>query len=123
MRLIEPAEIDRQKNGIDGVIAGQAFCCVVHAIAAAYPLGPYADGSSSASLVLYCADVDAVFTRAVEAGATIREPVQNFVTGDRYGTLVDPFGRRWAIMTRIENVSREEAARRVKEWLAANMPT
>lgn len=81
-------------------------------------LPPETEGSS-ASLVLYCADVDAVFARAVEAGATVREPVQNFVTGDRFGSLADPFGRRWAILTRVENVSREEGHRRVEEWLAS----
>lgn len=81
-------------------------------------VAPPSDGSASASLVLYCADVDAVFARAVAAGATVREPVQDFVTGDRFGSLLDHFGRRWAIMTRVEDVSREEADKRVKEWLA-----
>ena len=83
-------------------------------------VAPNGDGTASASLVLYCADVDAVFARAVEAGATVREPVQTFVTGDRFGTIVDPHGRRWAIMTRVEDVSREEAERRVQAWLASN---
>lgn len=83
-------------------------------------VAPNADGSSSASLVLYCADVDAVFARAVEAGATVREPVQDFVTGDRYGSITDPYGRRWAIMTRIENISREQASRRVQDWIDAS---
>ncbi|MCX0274462.1 VOC family protein, partial [Nocardia zapadnayensis] len=41
-----------------------------------------------------------------------------FVTGDRYGALKDPFGHRWVVMTRVEDVSREEAERRVNEWMA-----
>jgi PhnB protein len=69
------------------------------------------------SLVHYCADVDAVFAKAVEAGARQVEPVSTFVTGDRYGTVIDPFGHRWAILTRVEEVSREEADRRVQEWV------
>jgi PhnB protein len=73
----------------------------------------------SASLVLYVPDVDAVFKRAVDAGATVREEVSTFVTGDRFASIVDPHGRRWAIMTRVEDVSREEADRRVEEWLAS----
>jgi uncharacterized glyoxalase superfamily protein PhnB len=80
-------------------------------------IAPSPDGAS-ASLVLYCDDVDAVFARAVAAGATVREDVQTFVTGDRFGSIVDPHGRRWAIMTRVENVSPEEAERRVSEWVA-----
>ncbi|HLU33633.1 MAG TPA: VOC family protein [Natronosporangium sp.] len=78
--------------------------------------------TSSASLAYYCADADAVVAKAVAAGATLREPVQTFVTGDRYGSIVDPYGRRWAIMTRVEDVSREEADRRVTEWLASDSP-
>jgi uncharacterized glyoxalase superfamily protein PhnB len=81
-------------------------------------VAPGPDDAVSASFSLYCADVDAVFARAVEAGATVREPVQDFVTGDRYGSVLDPYGRRWAIMTRIENVTREEADRRVSDWIS-----
>ena len=72
------------------------------------------------SLVHYAPDVDAVFQRAVDAGARPVEQVQTFVTGDRYGTLIDPFGHRWAILTKVEDVSKEEADRRILEWLAAN---
>jgi PhnB protein len=71
------------------------------------------------SVVHYCADVDAAFARAIERGARQVEAVQTFVTGDRYGVVIDPFGHRWAIMTRVEDVSREEAERRVAEWLAS----
>ncbi len=70
------------------------------------------------STVLYCADVDATWKRAVEAGAESKEEPSTFVTGDRYGAIVDPFGHRWAIMTRVEDVSPEEAERRVNAWLA-----
>ncbi len=70
------------------------------------------------STVHYCADVDATFARAVQAGAQGKEAPSTFVTGDRFGAVVDPFGHRWAIMTRVEDVPADEAERRVKEWLA-----
>ncbi|GAA4969170.1 VOC family protein [Kineococcus glutinatus] len=73
------------------------------------------------STVLYHADVDAVVARAVAAGATLREEVSTFVTGDRFGSIVDPFGQRWAVMTRVEDVSPEEAERRLAEWGSANL--
>jgi PhnB protein len=76
----------------------------------------------SASLVLYVEDVDTVFARAVEAGATVREPVQDFVTGDRYGSIADPYGRRWAIMSRVEDVPRDEAERRINELFGTTSP-
>lgn len=82
-------------------------------------VSPGTDDQGSASLALYCADADATVARAVAAGATLREPVQDFVTGDRFGSILDPYGRRWAVMTRIEDISRGEAQRRVDEWLAA----
>ncbi len=72
------------------------------------------------SLVHYVPDVDATFAKAVAAGAKPVEEVQTFMTGDRFGTVIDPFGHRWAILTKVEDVSREEADRRVKEWLASS---
>jgi uncharacterized glyoxalase superfamily protein PhnB len=71
------------------------------------------------SYVLYCADVDATVKAAVAAGAALVEEPSTFVTGDRFGAVMDPFGHRWAILTRVEDVPPDEAARRVNEWLAA----
>lgn len=73
----------------------------------------------TASLVIYVEDCDAVYAKAVEAGATVREEPSVFLTGDRYASIADPFGRRWSIMTRVEDVSREEGERRVDEWIAS----
>lgn len=80
---------------------------------------PGAGTSTSSSTCLYVTDVDAVFARAVERGATVREEPATFVTGDRFASVLDPFGHRWAIMTRVEDVSEEEQARRLDEWAAA----
>ena len=68
------------------------------------------------SIALYCIDVDDVVHRALEAGATLREPLADFVSGDRFASIRDPFGVRWTVMTRIEDISEEESARRVAEW-------
>ncbi|SRR5579871_8264 len=68
------------------------------------------------SLGLYCPDVDAVVARAEAAGATVREAPSTFVSGDRFAGIRDPFGVRWSIMTRVEDLSEEESARRVAEW-------
>lgn len=70
------------------------------------------------SMGLYVSDVDAVVARAVEAGAVVREAPSDFVSGDRFASIRDPFGVRWSIMTRIEDLSDEESARRVAEWAA-----
>lgn len=76
-------------------------------------------GGISMSLALYVSDVDAVTAKAEAAGATIREAPANFVSGDRYASILDPFGVRWAVMTRVEDLSPEESKRRVDEWAAS----
>ncbi|MCK0090657.1 VOC family protein [Rhodococcus sp. HNM0563] len=78
------------------------------------------DGTNNVnhSYVLYCADVDATFARAVSLGAQVFEEPSTFVTGDRFASLLDPFGHRWAVMTRVEDVPPEEAKRRLDEWVA-----
>jgi len=48
-------------------------------------------GGTSASLFLYVEDVDAVFTKAVSAGATVSMPLNDAFWGDRAGGIIDPF--------------------------------
>jgi len=64
---------------------------------------------------LYVSDVDVVFNRAVQAGATPTMPIADMFWGDRYGQLKDPFGHLWSIATHKEDVSMEECAKRMKE--------
>ncbi|WP_166980248.1 VOC family protein [Paramicrobacterium fandaimingii] len=68
------------------------------------------------SMALYCPNVDAVTAAAKAAGATIREEPTSFVSGDRFSSILDPFGVRWTIMTRVEDLSPAESAERVAEW-------
>lgn len=90
-------------------------------VADARPGGTEEDAVSH-SMALYCSDVDAVVQRAVAAGATVREPVTDFVSGDRFCSLLDPFGQRWSVMTRTADISEKESARRVDEWAKAGFP-
>ena len=75
--------------------------------------GPVALGGSPVSLMLYVADVDATFQRAVAAGAVQQRPVQDQFYGDRSGTLEDPFGHVWTVATHIEDVAPDEIDRRL----------
>jgi PhnB protein len=78
-------------------------------------------GAATFSIALYCSDVDDVVERARRAGATVREAPQDFATGDRFASLCDPFGVRWTVMTRIEDVSAEERERRLGQWAEQNV--
>lgn len=82
-----------------------------------YHLVPPPEGEDDCySMGLYVPDVDGVVARAVEAGATVREAPTDFVSGDRFASIRDPFGVRWSVMTRIEDLSEGESAARVRAW-------
>ena len=65
-------------------------------------------GGSPVTLLLYTEDCDAMYNRAIAAGATsVHEPADQFY-GDRMAGVEDPFGYKWWIATHIKDVSREE---------------
>jgi PhnB protein len=84
--------------------------------------GPRSLGGSSVSILLYLDDVDAVFDRAVKAGAKALRPVANQFYGDRSGTLEDPFGHVWTIATHVEDVAPEELKRRADAAMKSTPP-
>jgi uncharacterized glyoxalase superfamily protein PhnB len=66
-----------------------------------------------AMIHLYLPDTDAVYARALAAGATsVREPADQFY-GDRSAGVRDQFGNQWYIATHVEDVSQEEMERRM----------
>ena len=83
--------------------------------------GPRSLGGSSVSILLYLADVDSVFERAVRAGAKAQRPVADQFYGDRSGTLEDPFGHVWTVATHVEDVSPEEMQRRAEAAMKSSV--
>jgi len=79
-------------------------------------LGPKARGGATSSLMIYLEDVDAAFARAVAAGATVEQPVQDQFYGDRSGSVIDPFGHSWTLATHVEDLPEDEIQRRMAEW-------
>jgi PhnB protein len=76
--------------------------------------GPQSLGGTAVGLCLYVEDADALFDRAVAAGATVVRPLKDQFYGDRSGTVTDPFGHVWTIATHKEDVSPEEMCARSK---------
>ena len=69
----------------------------------------------TSSFYLYVPDCDALYKRALAAGArSEREPKDQFY-GDRNGSVIDEFGNRWSVGTHVEDVSDAELNRRMKE--------
>lgn len=78
--------------------------------------GPKAVGGSPAALWIYVEDCDALFKRAVDAGAQVKMQMADQFWGDRCGTITDPAGYQWTIATRKEELTRDEMDRRGKEF-------
>jgi PhnB protein len=56
-------------------------------------LSPLSIGGTATVLHLDTNDVDEIWSRAVDAGAEVRQPLHNAFWGERYGQITDPFGR------------------------------
>ena len=70
--------------------------------------GPLKIGGTAVTVHLYVEDCDAVYKRAVAAGATAVMPPVDMFWGDRYGRLTDPFGHSWSIATHQKDMTPAE---------------
>ena len=77
---------------------------------------PQSLGGTPSGIYLYVRDVDETFRKAVEAGATVKRPVEEMFWGDRTGSVLDPFGHMWDLATHREDVPPEEMQQRGKEF-------
>lgn len=77
-------------------------------------------GGVSSSFMVYVEDVDAVFHRAVEAGAAVRRPLADQFYGDRTGGIEDPFGHQWYLATHLRDVSHEEMKQAMEQMAGAS---
>jgi PhnB protein len=74
---------------------------------------------AGAIMATYWEDVDAVWERALAAGAEVLYPLADQFYGERGGRLRDPHGQQWMLAQRIEDLSHEEIARRAARLRAA----
>ena len=79
--------------------------------------GPLALGGSPVVIHLYVDDADAVWERALAAGAKPLMALGDAFWGDRYGQVVDPFGHRWSIATH----QRDLTPQQIQEGMAREM--
>jgi PhnB protein len=81
---------------------------------------PKAYGGCAVGIHLYVKNVDITLDRAINAGATLSRPAQDMFYGDRIGSVEDPFGHKWSIATRIENVTAAQLKKRASELYHLN---
>ena len=74
---------------------------------------PESIGGTPVGFMIYVPDVDAQFKQAIAAGGKVVMPVKDQFYGDRSGTILDPFGHKWHLATRTEDVSPHEMQRRM----------
>jgi PhnB protein len=74
-------------------------------------LSPLAIGGTPVVLHLATEDVEGLWQRAIQAGATVLQPLQEQFWGELYGQILDPFGYRWGLAQHVRDVSQEEIVR------------
>ena len=83
--------------------------------------GPRAFGGSPVSLWIYVEDCDALYKRAVTAGAKVAAgpmgALQDQFWGDRTGTVIDPEGYLWTVATHKEDLTPQEMKQRQEAWM------
>ena len=80
--------------------------------------GPKGYGGSPAGFWLYVDDCEALFKRAVDAGAKVAMPMEDQFWGDRAGLITDPAGYSWWIATRKEDLTQKELNQRAEAHFA-----
>lgn len=78
--------------------------------------GPAGYGGSPAALWIYVDDSEALFNRAVKAGAKEQIPIDNQFWGDRAGAVADPAGYTWWIATHKEDLTHDEIQERAASF-------
>jgi len=76
---------------------------------------PQTLGGCTGGVMLYVDDVDTTYQRALDAGGKSFMPVADMFWGDRYGSLVDPFGHAWSVATHKEDVAPGEMEKRAQD--------
>jgi PhnB protein len=74
-------------------------------------LSPETIGGTAVVLHLSSENVDALWQRALDAGARVLHPLADQFWGNRQGQITDPFGHRWNLAQPLREVSPEELAR------------
>ncbi|MCC2105826.1 MAG: VOC family protein, partial [Hyphomicrobiales bacterium] len=97
------------------IMIGDSMVMLVDEMKEMGALGPKSRGGTPVGIHLQVEDADALFARAVAAGAAVKMPVMDMFWGDRYGVVVDPFGHEWSIATHIRDLTPDEIAAAAQE--------
>jgi uncharacterized glyoxalase superfamily protein PhnB len=71
-------------------------------------VSPMTIGGTATVLQINTDDANALWARAVDAGAVARHQLADAFWGERHGQLTDPFGHRWNIAQRLHHIPHDE---------------
>ena len=80
-------------------------------------LSPQSVGGASSGIFLYVENTDDVYNRAISAGAESQMPPMDAFWGDRFGSIVDPFGHVWSIATHKKDLTPDELKKASEEFM------
>jgi len=80
-------------------------------------VSPQSLGGTPVTVTFETDDVDAVWQRALAAGAEVVHPVMDAFWGDRHGIFRDPFGHRWGVCKHLRDVPAEDIAREAAKMM------
>ena len=66
----------------------------------------------------YVENCDAAIKRATDAGAKVEMPPADMFWGDRYGSVVDPFGHKWSFATHQKDMTHADMDAAMKQAFA-----
>ena len=73
-------------------------------------VSPLTIGGTATVLQINTDDADALWSRALQAGAEIHHELTDQFWGERHGQLTDPFGHRWNIAQHLRDIPAGEIA-------------
>jgi PhnB protein len=82
-------------------------------------VSPLTIGGTATVLQINTDDADALWSRALEAGAEVHHEIADQFWGERHGQLTDPFGHRWNIAQHLRDVPADEIAAAAARMFAA----
>jgi len=97
---------------------GDSFIMMSDEMPAMGASSPQTIGGSPVTIHLYVEDADKIFNQAVEAGAKVTMPIMDAFWGDRFGTILDPYGHSWAIATHKIDMTPEGLRKAGEEFFA-----
>jgi PhnB protein len=123
-RAFAAVETAPRMTGPDGRVAhaeiriGDSIVMLSDESSEAPTRSPRSLGATTAVMFVYTDDVDAMWERAIAAGATEIFPLELQFYGDKGGRIEDPFGHQWGLAQHVEDVSAEEMERRAADYLS-----